>query len=258
MEIVSIASPDQEGAPPGARITVRGQATVRTEPDVATLWITLSAFEESPGKALGDVAQRAEALGGLLDELGVREADRSTAGVSVAEEFDAPTRGNRGLGHRATARIVVHLADSEVIGKAISRASEDLRASIDGPHWYVTPANPARLEAATQAAADARSKAQAYASGVGVTLGGLMCLVEPDTADRPPRRIRGLSAAAGSHDMPIDVEEYEVRATIDATFALSASDDADEGRPETPPARLTDPKPTDSATLDPNPAWPRR
>ena len=58
----------------GPPVTVRGQATVRTEPDVAILWITLSAFEESPGEALGDVAQRAEALGTLLDELGVREA----------------------------------------------------------------------------------------------------------------------------------------------------------------------------------------
>jgi uncharacterized protein len=146
-------------------VTVRGRATVRTEADVATLWVTLSAFEESPGKALGDVAERAEALGTLLDELGVREADRSTAGVSVAEEFDPPTRGNRGPGHRATARIAVHLADPEVIGKAISRASEELWASIDGPHWFVTPGNPARLEAARQAAADARRKARAYAAG---------------------------------------------------------------------------------------------
>jgi uncharacterized protein YggE len=194
------------------------------------LWITLSAFEESPGKALGDVAQRAEALGALLDDLRVREADRSTAGVSVAEEFDPPARGNRGLGHRATARIAVHLADPEVIGKAISRASEDLQASIDGPHWFVTPDNPARLAAARQAAADARSKAQAYAAGVGVTLDGLICLVEPDTADRPPRPIRRLSAAAGSPDMPIDVEEYEVRATIDATFAVNAGDDGRKGR----------------------------
>ena len=224
MAIVSIASPDREGSPARATVTVRGQATVRTEPDAAILWITVSAFEESPGKALGDVAQRAEALGALLDELGVREADRSTAGVSVAEEFDPPTRGNRGLGHRATARIAVHLADPEVIGRAISRASEDLRASIDGPHWFVTSANPARLEAARQAAADARSKAQAYAAGVGVTLDGLICLVEPNTADRAPG-IRRVSAAAGSRDMPIDVEEYEVRATIDATFALTAGAD---------------------------------
>jgi uncharacterized protein YggE len=223
MEIVTIVSPDREGAPGRATVTVRGQAAVRTEPDAASLWITLSAFEESPGKALGDVAERAEALGTLLDELGVPEADRSTAGVSVGEEFDPPTRGNRGLGHRATARIAVHLADPEVIGRAISRASEDLRASIDGPHWFVTPGNPARLEAARQAAADARSKAQAYAAGVGATLDGLVCLVEPETADRPPG-IRRVSAAAGARDMPIDVEEYEVRATIDATFALNGGD----------------------------------
>jgi uncharacterized protein YggE len=227
---VSIASSDREGAPAQATITVRGQATVRTEPDVAILGITLSAFEESPGEALGDVAQRAEALGALLDELGVREADRSTAGVSVAEEFDPPTRGNRGLGHRATARIAVHLAEPETIGKVISRTSEQLRASIDGPHWFVTPDNPARLEAARQASAAARSKARAYAAGVGVTLDGLISLVEPDTTDRPPRGIRRLSAAAGGPEMPIDVEEYEVRATIDATFTLAASDDERKGR----------------------------
>ena len=191
---------------------------------MALLWITLSAFEDSPDKALGDVAQRADALGSLLDELGVREADRATAGVTVAEEFDPPSRGNHGLGHRATVRIAVHLADPEVIGRVISQASEDLRGSIDGPHWFVTPGNPARLEAARQAAADARSKAQAYAAGVGVTLDGLICLVEPDTADRP-RGIRRVSAAAGSRDMPIDLEEHEVWATIDATFALNAGDD---------------------------------
>jgi uncharacterized protein len=241
MGIVSIAPADREGAPARATVTVRGQATVRTEPDAAILWITLSAFEESPGQALGDVAQRTEALGTLLDELGVREADRSTAGVSVAEEFDPPTRSNRGLGHRATARIAVHLADPEMIGRAISRASEDLRASIDGPHWFVTPANPARLEAARQAAADAQSKAEAYAAGLGVTLDGLMCLVEPDTADRP-RGIRRVSAAAGSRDMPIDVEEYEVRATIDATFALNVGDHGRESQPQ-PSSATAAPRP---------------
>jgi uncharacterized protein YggE len=233
MEIVSIASPDREGAPARATVTVRGQATVRTEPDVAALWITLSAFEDSPDKALGDVAQRAEALATLLDELGVPEADRSSAGISVAAEFDPPGRGNRGLGHRATARITVHLSDPEVIGRTISRANEDLRASIDGPHWFVTPANPARLEAARQAAADARSKAQAYAAGGGVTLGSLMRLVEPDTANRPGV-IRTVSSAADSRETPIDVEDYEVQATIDATFALNVGDDGPASTPPTP------------------------
>ena len=234
MEIVSHVPLDREGAPAQATVAVRGDAIVRTEPDAAILRITLSAFEDSPGQALSDVAQRAEALGTLLDELGVREADRSSAGVSVAEEFDPPTRGNRGLGHRATARIAVQLADPEAIATAISRASEDLGATIDGPHWFVTAGNPARLEAARQAAADARNKAQAYAAGVGVTLDGLIRLVEPIPAERSGG-VR-VSAAVGDRDEEIDVEEYEVRATIDATFALKVSDDGRESEPQSPSA----------------------
>jgi uncharacterized protein YggE len=209
------------------------------EPDEAIVWITLSAFEESPGKALGDVAQRSEALSGLLDELKVGEADRSTAGVSVQEEFDPPARGNRGLGHRASARVAVHFTDPELIGRAISRASEDLRASIDGPRWYVSPTNPVRFEAARQAAIDARSKAQAYAAGVGVKLGGLICLVEPEMMDRRRGPTRAVSGASDSRGMPIDIEEHEVRAFVDATFALvtAAADgygDGEQRMPEQP------------------------
>ena len=48
--------------------------------------------------------------------------------------------------------------------------------------------------------------------------------VEPDTEGRRPG-FRRVSAAAGGRDMPIDVEEYEVRATIDATFALTDGED---------------------------------
>jgi hypothetical protein len=62
-----------------------------------------------------------------------------------------------------------------------------------------------------------------------------MCLVEPGTADRPPG-IRRVSAAAGGRDMPIDVEEYEVRATIDATFALNIGDDGHESQQQPAPA----------------------
>ena len=142
----------------------------------------------------------------------------------MAYEYDPPSRGNRGVGHRAVAQITVHLTDPEVIGTTISRASEELKAGVEGPHWFVTADNPARYEAARQAAADARSKAQAYAAGAGATLDGLMRLVEPDTANRPPDG-RRVPAADSTPDTPIEVEEYEVRATIDATFALNVGDD---------------------------------
>ncbi|MGP0047411.1 MAG: SIMPL domain-containing protein [Solirubrobacteraceae bacterium] len=106
---------------------------------------------------------------------GVPGSDRSTAGVSVHEEFNGPERGNLGLGQRATARVVVQLADPAIIGRLISRASEDLRAGI--------------------------------------------ALVEPAAAANQPPMLQRNSARGGGN--PIDTEEPEVRAQIDATFALA-------------------------------------
>ncbi len=199
-----------------ATVTVRGEAAIRTAPDEAILWITLSAVRESPGKALEDVGLRGESLVAVLDEMGVKEADRTTAGVWVQEEFDHSSRGGRELGHRASARVVLRADDAELMRNVIFRSSEELRAGIDGPHWYVSPAHPARLKAAKQAAIAARDKAEAYAAGVNATLGRLIRLVDPTTAAKPD----STSVALGDRDQPIEIEEHEVRAFVDAEFAL--------------------------------------
>ncbi len=205
--------------PNAATVTVSGEAVIRAEPDEALLWISLSAFEESPGKALGDVARRSEGLVALLDELQVVEADRSTAGVSVQEEFDPPIRGARGLGHRATARVAVRHTDPEIIGRAISRASEELRASIDGPHWYISLTNPVRFEAAKHAVIDATRKARACAEGAGARLGPAIRICEPATGVRP-HGVMLRSAAGDTREMPIETEQLEVRAEVEVTFEL--------------------------------------
>ena len=196
---------------------------MRTVPDEALLWITLGAFEQSPGQALDDIAQRGERLVALLDELGIGEAERTVGAVSVGEEFEPPGHGGRGLGHRARARVAVWVRDPELVGRAISRVSEELRASIDGPHWYVTPSNPARLEAAKLAAADARHKAQDYAEGADAGLGALVRLVEPAMMPGPTSVSRRASAAGSDEEMPTEAEDHEVHASIDATFELDVS-----------------------------------
>lgn len=138
-------------------------------------------LEEAPGKALADVAGRSEGLIALLDELKIAKAERSTTGVTVREEFDHTPDGRRSLGHRAVASVQLRFTDPEPIGRVIVRAGEELQARIDGPRWHVSASNPVRLEAASQAAAHARQKAEAYAAGVNAQLGELISLTEPDT-----------------------------------------------------------------------------
>lgn len=209
-------------------VTVRGQAAVRTEPDEAMLWITLTALRDAPGPALADVSERSEALVALLDELGVSAADRSTTGIGVHEEFDHTQRGRRSLGHRAAAHVGVRFTDPEMIGRAVTRATTEVDAQIDGPRWQIARRNPVRLQAAREAAADARRKAGAYAEGVGARLGALLRLAEPDLPEldyefsRQPVFLR--ARAASAEPMPIEPGEYEVAAAIDATFALEPGD----------------------------------
>jgi uncharacterized protein len=201
-------------------VTVVGEAVFRTEPDEAFVWIALTAVRESPGPAIEDVARRSQALGGLLDELGIALELRSTTGVTVAEDFDHTATGRRSLGHRAIASLSVRLTDVDVIGRVVMRASAELEARIAGPRWRVSPSNPAWMEVATQASANARAKAAAYAAGVDAHLGRLVALAEPE--GRFGRgMIQPLSAsAAGGPDANIEAGEQEVVASIQATFAL--------------------------------------
>lgn len=210
---------DPDHGVPAPTVTVRGDAFVRSEPDEAVLWITLSALDGSPGTALADVSARTTTLVTFLNEVGVAKADRSTTGITVSEEFDhTEEKGRHSIGHRAISRISVRLSDPEVIGHLITQATGNVAARIDGPHWLISLDNPVRLEAARQAAADANRKARAYAEGVGAKLGRLIRLREPGVHSE--MHVRSARAAGFSGSMPVEQGEHEVSASIEATFVL--------------------------------------
>jgi uncharacterized protein len=216
-----VSTEERRGQAAVATVTVVGQAALRTEPDEAFVWITLSAVDEAPGPALADVAKRSEALGALLDELGIARRVRSTTGITVAEEFDHTSRGRRSLGHRAIASLSVRLTNMDVIGRVVMRASSELEARIAGPAWRVSPSNPAWLEVATDAAANAKAKAAAYAAGVDARLGRLMALSEPEhRLGRGMMQPMSARAAAAGPEMDVEAGEQQVSAAIEATFAL--------------------------------------
>jgi uncharacterized protein YggE len=213
--------PESDNAIP--TVTVRGYATIRAEPDEALLQVTLSALEDAPGPALSDVSARSNSLVALLDELGVAKADRSTTGVTVYEAFDYVEGERRPHGYEASSRVTVRVTDPGVLGRLIAQATEKVAAKLDGPRWRIKADNPVWLEAARQAAADGRRKAEAYAEGVGARLGRLIQLVEPGSESVTPvsasGAVHGMSRRPES-SMPIERGEHDVAASIRVTFAL--------------------------------------
>lgn len=203
---------------PSPTVTVQGVGLVRAEPDEAVLWVTLTALEDRPGAALADVSARTTALVALLDEVGA--SDRSTTGITVAEEFDHTKEGRHSLGHRAASGVSVRAIDTDVIARLIAQATENLDARIDGPRWLISLDNPIRLEAARRAAADARRKAEAYCEGIGAKVGRLIRLSEPGERHADAVALSASARQARREPMPVEAGEHEITASVEATFLL--------------------------------------
>lgn len=203
-----------------AIVTVLGTALIRTEPDEAFVWITITTTGPAAGEGLADVASRSEVLVGILDEFSIPRKDRSTSGITVQEDFDHTAAGRRSLGYRAAATVSVRLTNTEHIGGIIRRCTDELDARIAGPSWRVSADNPIWLEAASQAAANARDKAAAYAGGLGLRLGALRALAEPEDGSTGRRMFARAASKSSGHDMPVETGEQEVTAAIQATFEL--------------------------------------
>jgi uncharacterized protein len=206
-----------------AGVTVLGRGVVRTQPDEATLTLTVEATEPTPAEALDDVARRAQELASLCDELGIGAAQRVTAGATVAERVEHDREGRpQHRGYLATNRLVVRVGDGALAGRLLAAAVGRVAARVDGPWWSIALDNPARLEACRAAVRDAQARAEAYADALGARLGAIVAVRDPETKPPPgpePRAgMRVMSAEAIAP--PVEGGEQAVVAAVEIEFAL--------------------------------------
>lgn len=166
-----------------ATVNVRGTGEIEAVPDEAHLSVVISEEARSRDAALDAVTERMTKVEALLDELDIGQGDR-TSTVRVGENRERD--GNRWLskGFRATTRLELRIHDAEVLGRLIAGLVDHGDAEVVGPRWVVTHEHPARIEACNLAAANARTKAEAYAAGVGSKLGPAVQVTEPGL--KPP------------------------------------------------------------------------
>ncbi len=222
-----------------ATILVRGSATVDVPPDYATIRIQVSERARSREKALDAVAERTSSVDRILDELGGVVSNRVTASARIVAMRGAG-RGDRGF--LASRSLVCEIRDHAVLGGLFERLV-DADSEFEGPWWHLDDSNPVFEQVRSKAAADARAKAAAYASGVDQEVGKLRWLAEPGlriggAPDRPfvapaaPAPMPPAAAAPGAarfgrgtdeRDEPlldVVVENITVSATVEAGFDL--------------------------------------
>ena len=174
------AQANQPTSLPGRTITVVGEGTVRTQPDIARATIGIDVVKGSVKEASAASSDTLAAVLAALTELGVADEDIQTAGYSVyAERFgpDGPLAEND-TRYRVTNNLLVIIRDLEQVGPLLDAAIDAGANNIYGVEFSVDDTTAAETEARTKAVDDAQRKAAELAALNGVTVGDVVAISE--------------------------------------------------------------------------------
>jgi uncharacterized protein YggE len=197
-----------------ANVTVRGSATASVRPDRVVVQLGITHIAADAGTALDEVAERSRKLEHLLRDLGFAPQDWVTEGVQVAEEWQWRNDSNVLVGYRATSGVATTVRAFDIVGTLIRDAVRDCGANVRDLSWRVDPDNPTRSELLDLAARDARRRAEAYTTALGLRLGEVELIDEmPINAGGTPR--------LEAHGAPMVAMAYAKSADAGAPVSVS-------------------------------------
>jgi len=156
-------------------ITITGVGTASARPDLALIQLGAESIDNDAGRAISDNTERMSAVMDSIMSMGPEEEDVQTVSYSlwieqVTDREGQPTGETR---YHAVNQVRVRLRDLSKTGELVQRALEAGANNVGGVSFTVS--DPAALQRAARdaAIADARSKAEQLASGLGSELGSL-------------------------------------------------------------------------------------
>ncbi|MGZ4394974.1 MAG: SIMPL domain-containing protein [Gaiellaceae bacterium] len=194
-------------------ITVTGNGTVNTVPDRAEFSFGVHTESATAAAALGANGALMTKVIDAVEKAGVAKADIQTSQVSLSPQTSAD--GKRITGYAADNTVSVTIRDLGSAGAVIDAAVAAGANEVSGPNLTSSDQNALYLQALKKAMADAKAKAEAIASGGGISLGAVTNVVEGGT----PTVLPGVTA--GSKATPISPGTEQITATVTATYAIS-------------------------------------
>ncbi|MQY06729.1 SIMPL domain-containing protein [Actinomadura macrotermitis] len=213
-------------------ISVRGEAVLEAEPEIARVSVQVQSQEGDRRKALDGLVARNAACLDLVRSYGEAVERVETGGLSVVPLLKYRRREGDIRAYQGTAWIKLTVADFTVLGELLTRLGDLERASVLGPEWALRPGSDVYERAARQAVHEAVARARGYAGALGCRLTGLIELSDEGLGASDgmpqPMLVRGFAGAAEAGDGPetlaLEPETQTVRAAVEARFTVTAPD----------------------------------
>jgi uncharacterized protein YggE len=216
-------------------ISVRGEAMLEVEPEIARLSVHVQSQERERRVALDRLVERNQQVLDLVKSYGDAVEKLETGGLSITPQLKYRRREGDIRAYQGTVWIRLVIADFAVLGELVTRLGDVERAYVHGPDWGLRRDSDVYKQAARQAANEAVERARSYAEALGASLTGLVELADEGlTSDSRGgaepvtfAALRSADGAAESGEPPaIDLEPATqiVRAAVEARFTATAPD----------------------------------
>jgi len=209
--------PPIAGVPGGANtVTVTGIGTVTSQPDEAVLGLGVRTHASDANDALKENATRMAAVVRALHDLGIADADISTASVSLYPSYS--NDGSTITGYVAENDISVTVHDLSKVGSAIDDAVAAGANVSSGVTFQMSDANSGVQDALKQAVGNARDKAAVLANAAGAKLGDVVSITESSAPYPIPY---GVTEGAAGVATPISPGPVQIQVSVTVVWALA-------------------------------------
>ncbi|WP_229331592.1 SIMPL domain-containing protein, partial [Streptomyces sp. UNOC14_S4] len=219
------------GTPDAPRLSVRGEARLDVDPEIAHLGITLNARGTDRAGTLGDLTRRNNQTLDLIKTYGDAVEKLQTGTLTITPQLTERGRHERVHAYHGTVHLTATLADFTALGELTTRLAALDLTSVDGPWWALRPDSPAHREVRQHAVRDAVQRAREYAEALGSRIVALLELADigaENTAPVVPMAAPGgmarAAAYAGAPPVPaldLEPQRQTVYAQVNARLTMT-------------------------------------
>ncbi|MBL3609692.1 SIMPL domain-containing protein [Rhodovulum sulfidophilum] len=219
LAVSALIAPVAADAAPELRVTGTGSATAA--PDMATLRLGVGHEADTAAEAMALVS---DDLGRVMAELqaaGIEARDIQTSGLNLSPVWGDRSEGKRPriTGYSAANGVTVRVRELDGLGPLLDTVIGTGANTLDGLSFGLQEPGPVMDEARRAAVAEARRKAELFASASGQSLGSLVSVVEQGANQPRPMQMK-MSFESMADTMPMAEGELELDATVTMVFEL--------------------------------------
>jgi uncharacterized protein YggE len=216
-------------------VSVRGEAFLSCEPEIAKVSVTVNARAKDRPQALSLLARRREELTSLLALSGTAIERTEDGSAHVRPDFKDGKGKEQVIGYVASSQSDLTINDFAVLSDIVTSLAKLEMTTVDGPTWHLRPGSPQHRRARVLAAQDALSRAREYAEAFGTTVVELLELADRGLLSEQSDALSGRAASRMSRHRSWDEDDDEpsfdfqpvvqdVRGVVDARFSITAPD----------------------------------